>query len=325
MKSQGVAVWGLGRHARNRILPAISEVEALTLVGVCSRSQETVEACSQQWNCIGWTDPEGMLKHPDVQTVIVSTPIGLHIDHGIRVLTAGKHLWCEKPLTCSYEDTQELIRLSEERDLMVTESFMHLYHPQFSRVEQFIRAKEAGQVRSVICQFGIPTLENPGFRNDPNLCGGALWDAGSYTVSAVLELFAGQQEQVLFAEIDQQSDSSVDHGGRALIRFSKGGTAFLEWGTGLGYRNEINVWSEQGALYTDKIFSKPAEFEPVYKVRDQSGVESLEQGPIVEQFVEMFKFFADMYDNPQNWTRQRERTLNVAKIMDDIVKISGKA
>ena len=115
MKTQGVAVWGLGRHARNRLLPAIAAVEELTLVGVCSRSKDTVEACSQQWNCMGWTVPEEMLGHPEVQTVIVSTPIGLHFDHGMRVLTAGKHLWCEKPLTCSYEDTVELIRLSKEK------------------------------------------------------------------------------------------------------------------------------------------------------------------------------------------------------------------
>ena len=316
-------MWGLGRHARNRILPAIAEVETLALVGVCSRSQETIEVSSQQWNCMGWIDPEEMLNHRDVQIVIVSTPIGLHMEHGVRVLNAGKHLWCEKPLTCSYEDTQKLIRLSEERDLVVAESFMHLYHPQFSRVERFVQAKEAGQVRSVICQFGIPALEKPGFRNDPGLCGGAFWDVGSYTVSAVLELFDGQQEQVLFAEVDRQQGASVDHGGRVLIRFSEGGRAYLEWGTGLGYRNEINIWAEHGAFYTDKIFSKPADFRPVYKVRDQSGLETLEQGPVIEQFVEMFKFFADMYDNRQDRIRQRKRTLKVAKLMDDIVKISG--
>ena len=44
------------------------------------------------------------------------------------------------------------------------------------------------KVHSVICRFGIHT-DKPGFRNTFELCGGALWDVGSYAVSATLSLF----------------------------------------------------------------------------------------------------------------------------------------
>ena len=322
MRNLGVAVWGIGRHAKNRILPAISAVETLTLVGICSRSKDTVNDCAKQWNCFGWTEPKKMLDHPDVDIIILTTPTGLHLNHGVQILAAGKHLWCEKPLTCNYKDTLELIHLSKKKGLMVAEGFMYLYHPHFLRVKKFVDAKELGRVCSVNCQFGIPTLEEPGFQNNANLYVGSFWDVGSYTVSAILELFDGQQHQILFAEIDWQPSYSIDRGGRALIRFSEGSTAYLEWGIGLGYRNEINIWSEQGSLYTDKIFSKPVDFQPTLKLRNQYGSKLIEQLPVVEQFEEMFKFYSLIFNNSQHLVKQRKRILKVAKVMDDILKLS---
>ena len=51
MHISGVAVWGLGRHARNRILPALALIKELPLVGVCSRNRNKVEDCAEQNMC----------------------------------------------------------------------------------------------------------------------------------------------------------------------------------------------------------------------------------------------------------------------------------
>ena len=42
--------------------------------------------------------------------------------------------------------------------------------------------------------------------------------------------------------------------GRALLRFSQGTVAYLEWGMEVGYRNEIDLWSEKGSFFTDSIY-----------------------------------------------------------------------
>ena len=94
-----VAVWGIGRHAVNKILPAVSAVSGLVLYGVCARNAKSVFTCSEMWKCKGWTEAASMLCDASVDIVYVATPIGLHAEHGKRVLEARKHLWCEKPLT----------------------------------------------------------------------------------------------------------------------------------------------------------------------------------------------------------------------------------
>lgn len=323
MKLLGIAVWGLGRHAQNRILPILASMNQLKLVGVCSRTEELVTECANKWGCNGWTSPNDMLDNSDVDIVYIATPIGVHFKLAIQALKAGKHVWCEKPLTCDYEDAKSLVYLAKQNQLMLTETFMYLHHPQFFKVQNYVHDCEAGQVHSVTCRFGIPILENPGFRNNPKLCGGALWDVASYPVSAVISLFPDQKAKVLFSEVSTKENFSVDTEGRALIRFSQGTIAYLEWGIGVGYKNEIDLWSESGSFFTDKIFSKPEKYQPVYRIRDKNGNESLENGDKAEQFKEMFKNFYNMFDSPLQINDEYERILERARVMDEIIRYAS--
>ena len=77
MSLLNVAVWGLGNHTKNRILPALAAIDEIKLYGVCSRNDDTVTESAEQWNCCGWHSPEEMLTHPALDVIYVSTPIGL--------------------------------------------------------------------------------------------------------------------------------------------------------------------------------------------------------------------------------------------------------
>ena len=323
MNTLGIAIWGLGNHALNRILPALSSIKELSLIGVCSRTEKKVVECAQQWNCYGWTDPNDMLNNPNIDIVYLATPIGVHFKLAVQALKAGKHVWCEKPLTCNYEDTKTLVHLARESKRMLTEAFMYLHHPQFSKVKNLVNDRKTGKVHSAICRFGMPILKDPGFRHDSSLCGGALWDVATYTVSAVLALFPNQHVQVLFSEVRKKENFPVDTEGRALLRFSHGTIAYLEWGIGVGYKNEIDLWSEKGSFFTDKIFSKPENYQPVYRIRDKNGNESLDYGDKSEQFTKMFYNFHSMFDSPVKFGVEYESILERARVMDEIVKYSS--
>ena len=317
MSRLNVAVWGLGNHAKNRILPTLFAIDEIKLLGVCSRNDSVVAEIAEQWGCHGWCTPEEMLNYPNLDIVYIATPIGLHFSMAEQALKAGKHVWCEKPLTCDYRETQTLVALAEENSKVLTESFMYLHHPQFKRVKQFV--DESREVNSIICRFGIPDLAVPGFRNDPKLCGGALWDVASYTTSALLALLPEQQVKVLFSEVIQNESSPVDSEGRTILRFSGGLTAYLEWAIGVSYKNEIDLWSTDGSLFTNKIFSKPAGYQPNYYLRDPNGNTHIEQGEECEQFTEMFLHFVEMMDNEDKVEVEREAILRRAKLLNEIV------
>ncbi len=321
MSLLNVVVWGLGGHAQNRILPALAAMDQIKLVGVCSRNYQVVNACAKKWNCYGWTDHKQMLNSTEVDIVYIATPIGIHFSMAKQSLEAGKHVWCEKPLTCSYIDTQELVSLAEKRGKVITESFMYLFHPQFQRVKKFVN--DSKDLHSVICRFGIPTIDNPGFRNNSELCGGALWDVATYTISALLSLFSDQQIKLIFSEILSKTGESVDSEGRALLKFSQGVTAYLEWSVGVAYKNEIDLWAKDGSFFTDKIFSKPKDYQPQYKIRDINGNESVKNGEQSEQFIDMFHNFVRIMKNKERAAAERKTILQRAKLMNDIVNYNG--
>ena len=149
MNKINIAVWGLGNHAINRILPSISNINEIKLIGVCSRNNNVVNNYAKLYGCYGWNNPTEMLACNKVDVVYISTPIGIHFSNAKQAITAGKNVWCEKPLTCNYKDSVELISLAVERGCIITESFMFLYHPQFKRLKRFV--EDSKQIQSIIC------------------------------------------------------------------------------------------------------------------------------------------------------------------------------
>ena len=320
MKVLRVAVWGIGNHAITRIVPAINSIEKLSLIGICSRNQDTVKKYSLNWNCNGWTDPIEMLEDEHVDVVFIASPIGIHALQATQALNAGKHVWCEKPLTCSYKDTKSLIELAKNKNLMLTESFMYFHHPQFKKIQKFIRNSENGKLHSITCKFGIPSLDKPGFRNNASLGGGAFWDIASYPISAALSLLPKESVEVLFAELIYGSnDLNLDTEGRVLLRFSDGTRAYLEWGSGIAYKNEIELWFDNTSFFTDKIFSKSISYKPFYRICDKSGNESLTYGESLDQFIEMFNHYLNTINSKKQYAENYKDILHRSRIMDEII------
>lgn len=332
MRPAHVVVWGLGLHAIKNILPALKLCSDIRLYGVCSRNQETVSKSVAEYGCIGWAEPIAMLADPQVEVVYLATPIGLHAENGRAALLAGKHLWCEKPLANSLEDSMDLVDLSRRRGLTLAEGFMYLYHPQFLYVRTIIESAELGDLQTIICRFGIPPLERPGFRNDAKLGGGAFWDVGSYLISAMVSLFPGVEPDVLLSEIATVPGQTVDSSGRAVFRYrshDKSVYAYLEWGTQRAYRNEIDVWGEKGSVVSERFFSKPADYVPRFRFLNKNGSECVKVGESGNHFVAMFDAFSKLLLDSVGAENERilikRRAQLMAKIMGNIGDINVPA
>jgi NDP-hexose-3-ketoreductase len=318
MRKLNVAVWGLGPHALKNILPALESCEGIQITGVCSRKEDVVSRTLDRLQCSGWTNPESMLADAKVEVVYVSTPTGLHARHGQLVLNANKHLWCEKPICETAAQAEALVRLSRDRGVTIAEAFMYLYHKQFSYLGGVLAAGRLGHVHSVTCRFGIPPLENPGFRTDPELGGGAFLDVGSYPISALVSLFPNRDPVVSFSEVIVAEGSSVDTAGRALLRYDADLTATLEWRTVAAYRNEIDLWGTDGSVSTERLFSKPPDYIPKFRFLDVNGRETLELGEPGNHFQAMFRAFIDLIDDPVRAENERALIVRRARLAQRI-------
>jgi predicted dehydrogenase len=318
-----LVVWGLGRHGVGKILPAVAEASGVELYGVCSRNATSVRTYAELWKCQGWTEPASMLRDSNVDIVYVATPIALHAEHGKLVLAAGKHLWCEKPLTSSLAQTLALVEASRSQRLSLCEGHMYLHHPQFRQLSAYLSEGRLGAVKSVECRFGIPRLEDPGFRSDPALGGGALFDVGCYPISAINALFPDATPHIASSRVCSRGGSGIDTDGYAAIELSNDALAVLEWRRNSAYRSEIDIWGDNGSLFTDKIFSKNPTYVPVFHFRDAHGKETTEDGQAGDHFLSMLNDFREMIDDPVAAEAERRRINWSAEVVEQIWAAAG--
>ena len=313
-----IAVWGLGNHAINKILPALRKNEHLDLYGVYSRNNDVVDRCKKKFDCQSWESSDAMLDDPNLDVVYVTTPTGIHASQGTKILESKKHFWCEKPFTSSHKQTKELIKLSIDQNLSVAEGFMYLYHPQFLWLKDYLKQYSNEEIINVDVKFTMPYPDSPGWRYDPQMGGSTLLDIGTYNLSIILELIENEIPDILFKEVKSIPSIPIDMNGHISLVYPSGTICNLFWGMGLPYRNEIDIVTTNESIYSDKIFSKTEEYKPSFIIRDFNGNQKTIESINCNHFVRMFNYFFGLINNKHEAKKERDRILSLSEWTEKI-------
>ncbi len=141
-----IAVAGLGYWGPN-LVRNLAELPAFEISHLCDPRVEALEAI--QARCPGarcTTRFEEVLRDPDVDAVVISTPVSTHYPLAISALHAGKHAFVEQPLAGSSKDVLELIALAEENDLVLMPGHTFLYSPSVTTIKSLIDSGELGEI-----------------------------------------------------------------------------------------------------------------------------------------------------------------------------------
>ena len=136
-----VAVAGLGHWGKNlvRNFDDLAELRAL-----CDVSPETREEFARRYPNAHVTDDFGeLLADPEVEAVVIATPVPTHYSLAKQALQAGKHVFVEKPPAMRGEEMEELVALAEERELTLMPGHLLLYHPGVRTVKELVDARRA--------------------------------------------------------------------------------------------------------------------------------------------------------------------------------------
>jgi len=122
-----------------------------------------------------------------------------------------------------------------------------------------------------------------------------LLDPGCYPIVA-LRLLLGCEDHDVSAWSHTEPDHVVDTLGAAWVTGRNGNRVLLEWGFGVSYRNEIEIWGSNGTLRVERAFSKPDTLTTSIEFRPRTGEPRTVSVPACNQFVRMFETFADCVD-----------------------------
>jgi UDP-N-acetyl-2-amino-2-deoxyglucuronate dehydrogenase len=88
----------------------------------------------------------------ETDVVIIATPNGLHREHAIRCLKAGKNVLIEKPIALTVEDAEEILFVANERKLRVFSSMQLRFSPVVQYVKKLIDNKALGKIHMINIQ-----------------------------------------------------------------------------------------------------------------------------------------------------------------------------
>ena len=125
-----------------------------------------------------------MLADPKVDVVYIATPQSLHFEQAKMCLEAGKHVLMEKPLTINAAQTEALIALAQEKQLLLQEGLWSRFMPCFEQVKLWLDEGRIGELQYICSDIGFAFGDREGHRlHNPALGGGALLDLGVYSIT----------------------------------------------------------------------------------------------------------------------------------------------
>ncbi|MDA3834767.1 MAG: Gfo/Idh/MocA family oxidoreductase [Spirochaetales bacterium] len=254
------ACWSLGQHAIKNILPAIKQSAKTNLIGIYTRDQVKLKECSTRFSCKAYSSVIQMLSDENIDAIYISSPTGIHGEQVRSALYHGKHVLVEKTAFSSLALTQELVDFARNNNLVLMEAFMYRFHQQFQLLKDLDGSGKYGKLKEINCRFGFPHLDKKNIRYSKCLAGGALNDAGSYTISAAHQLL-GESATVVWSTVGSEEGYEVDTIGASVLINGYGVIANCSWGFGFSYINEIRLWYEKAHILVDRAYSKPDTFD----------------------------------------------------------------
>ena len=182
-----VGVVGLGYWGPN----LARNFDALgVLAGICDADPEHLSAFAGRFpQARATVSYEELLADDALDAVVIATPVPSHYELARDALAAGKHVLVEKPPAMRGEEMDELVRLSEEHDLVCMPGHLLLYHPGVRKLKELV---DSGTLGDVLCVYG--NRQNLGIiRQNEN----ALWSLGVHDLSVILHLLDEEPEEAI--------------------------------------------------------------------------------------------------------------------------------
>jgi predicted dehydrogenase len=172
----GIALIGCGGmgRAEARLVPGLA---GASLVGCYDVVAEAAEAFAQEMGVRAYAELEKVLQDPAVAAVIVATPNATHAEIAVRAATAGKHVFCEKPMALSVADCDAMARAAEEHGVRLMVGQVLRLMPLFQRVAELWEGGRLGRpVSAQLTRIGWLSVPAGAYRAQRALTGGLLYE-----------------------------------------------------------------------------------------------------------------------------------------------------
>ena len=322
--------------AFRRFLPSLKKAADFQYVGVAVATREEFVGASneilvkEREKAQAFVENHGgkifegygaLIRSDEIDALYVPLPPALHFKWAKMALENGKHVLVEKPSTTCFADTQALVSLATEKKLALHENYMFVFHKQMAAIDKIVKSGEIGDVRLYRISFGFPRRDARDFRYNKALGGGALLDAGGYTMKLASELLGGDV-RLRAASAGYVGGFEVDMYGSATLEDGKGAVAQVAFGMDNDYKCDLEIWGSKGTLTTGRILTAPSGYEPSYTIKKN---QEFTEGklPVDDAFLGSIRHLGACVVDDEVRNGNYENLLRQERLVEEFKKQSG--
>lgn len=184
---KNIAVVGCGHWGKNLVR---NFYELGCLASICDPDTSLAKKISQQYN-IPSNSYEEIINNSEIKGVVLAVPAPLHASLAIKAMSAGKHVYVEKPLAMNRVEAEAIIASAEENGVQLMVGHLLQYHPVFVSLKKIVKSGELGDLKYLYSNrlsFGKVRSEED-----------VIWSFAPHDISMILSL-VGQEPERLRAE-----------------------------------------------------------------------------------------------------------------------------
>jgi D-xylose 1-dehydrogenase (NADP+, D-xylono-1,5-lactone-forming) len=318
-----IGILGTANIAR-AFTSGVAPSRTVSMAAVASRDAGKAENFAKQCGIPKFhASYEALLADPAIEAIYNPLPNSLHAKWSIKALEAGKHVLCEKPLATNAADARAMFSAAKRHGLYLVEAYPYRAQPQTLKLRELLAQGAIGKVQLIRASFGITFSDPANIRLKPELGGGALLDAGSYSASLAL-LAAGQRPERVSASA-RWSGTGVDLSVVANLEFRNGALAQISCSFATAYHRHALIAGDAGTIETTFLNHPPTGGPPLLTVRRGLTVavvpENVEVAPGNGFQAEAESFQRLVVAGPAHWTGATpDDSVDIAMTLDAVLQ-----
>lgn len=248
-KVYNMAYIGFGGMASHHLKQS-AELERINVKGICDINPERQEY-ARQCGLYVYSSRDEIYADAEIDLVLIAVPNHLHKDFAIEALRHGKNVLCEKPVTMTSAELEEVMAVAKETGKVFAIDQNRRVNKDFIAVKRAVESGKLGRVYVIESRVegsrGVPA----GWRTDPAQGGGMMLDWGVHLIDQLMYMYDAKVVEV-YCKMYSINYKDVDDNFHLTMVFDNGVTAHIEVST----NNFINhprwyVLGTEGSLQID--------------------------------------------------------------------------
>ena len=239
-----IAIVGYGYWGPN-LLRVFNESDRAEVVWCADKKLDRLNIVKRKYPSVKTTvNFNNLINDPNVDAVVISTPLLSHFSLAKKALLSGKHVWIEKPMTQSSQQAVQLVRLAEKKKKILFVDHIFLYTPAIVHLKKMADSGALGKVYyfdSVRINLGL-------FQQDSNV----VWDLGIHDI-AIMRYLLKQEPKSVSVLGSSHIKKGLEDTAYLYFRFPSKISAHisLSWLSPVKIRRSLIAGSKKMVLYDD--------------------------------------------------------------------------